>query len=104
MKTISIVGGGFCGCMLTLHLLKKRHSKIKIHLIERSEKLCRGAAYSTEFNFHLLNVNAGKMSAFQSDEDNFINWLKEKNIHLTMKTMYPGSFMEPTFQAFFIMN
>lgn len=77
MKTISIVGGGFCGCMLTLHLLKKRHSKIKIHLIERSEKLCRGAAYSTEFNFHLLNVNAGKMSAFQSDEDNFINWLKE---------------------------
>ncbi|WP_162144140.1 FAD/NAD(P)-binding protein [Sporocytophaga myxococcoides] len=77
MKTISIVGGGFCGCMLTLHLFKKRHSQIKIHLIEKSEKLCRGAAYSTEFNFHLLNVNAGKMSAFQSDEDNFINWLKE---------------------------
>ncbi|GAL85209.1 putative polyketide biosynthesis zinc-dependent hydrolase BaeB [Sporocytophaga myxococcoides] len=77
MKTISIVGGGFCGCMLTLHLLKKRQSKIKIHLIDKSEKLCKGAAYSTEFNFHLLNVNAGKMSALQSDEDNFINWLKE---------------------------
>lgn len=77
MKTISIVGGGFCGCMLTLHLLKKSQSRIKIQLIEKSENLCRGAAYSTEFNFHLLNVNAGKMSAYQSDEDNFINWLKE---------------------------
>ncbi len=89
MKTISIVGGGFCGCMLTLHLLKKRHSKIKIHLIDKSEKLCRGAAYSTEFNFHLLNVNAGKMSAFQSDEDNFINWLKENKYPYNQEDYVP---------------
>jgi len=89
MKTISIVGGGFCGCMLTLHLLRQSTSGIKIHLIEKSKNLCRGVAYSTTFNFHLLNVNAGKMSAFQSDEDHFINWLNAHNHPYTSEDYVP---------------
>jgi uncharacterized NAD(P)/FAD-binding protein YdhS len=74
MPTIAIVGGGFTGSMAAVHLL--RHSRLRPHviLIERRPRFGRGLAYSTDNPDHLLNVPAGKMSAFAGEPSHFLDW------------------------------
>ena len=62
MARIAIVGAGFSGTLLALHLLRRCPPGSKITLIERGVQFGRGAAYSTGNPSHLLNVPAGKMS------------------------------------------
>ncbi|MBW4968522.1 FAD/NAD(P)-binding protein, partial [Pseudoalteromonas sp. CR1] len=56
-KTIAIIGAGFCGSTLAVHLL--RHppvTALKILLISRPGSMARGVAYSTRARAHVLNV------------------------------------------------
>ncbi len=72
---IAIIGGGLSGTLLAAQLLKQARIPLKIKLIERSRhQLHRGIAYSTHSTCHLLNVPAGKMSAFPDLPDHFLNW------------------------------
>lgn len=45
-------------------------------LLERSERVGPGLAYSTQGESHLLNVPAGRMSAFPDDPEHFLRWLR----------------------------
>ena len=75
-QTIAVVGAGFSGTLLALHLMRQCSPDVRIVLAERNEQFGRGAAYSTGNSSHLLNVPASKMSAFQSRPDDFIDWLR----------------------------
>ncbi len=74
-STIAIVGAGFSGSLVAAHLLKTATRPLLIKLIERSHDIGKGVAYSTDTNSHLLNVSAGKMSAFPNDPGHLLRWL-----------------------------
>ncbi|MCU0523554.1 MAG: FAD/NAD(P)-binding protein [Elainella sp. Prado103] len=75
--TIGIIGGGFCGTMVAVHLLRQATTRVHIKLIDRQFALGRGVAYGTPLDAHLLNVPAGKMSAFPDRylQSHFLDWL-----------------------------
>lgn len=77
--TIAIVGGGFSGSLVATHLLRKATCPLNIKLIERRPNLGRGVAYGTNSPLHLLNVPAGKMSAFPDRPDHFLRWLQTQD-------------------------
>lgn len=72
---IAIVGGGFSGALVATHLLRLASQPLTLHLIEPSPRLGRGIAYGTDYDCHLLNVPAGKMSAFPEKPDDFLRWM-----------------------------
>lgn len=73
---IAIVGGGFSGTMTAVQILRATRQPLDLHIIERKPPLGRGVAYGTRYGSHLLNVPAGKMSAFPSEPDHFLKWLQ----------------------------
>ena len=75
-RTIGIVGGGFTGALLALHLLRRCDEQDRIFLIEKRRRFGAGLAYSTGNSHHLLNVRAGNMSAFSAEPDHFVDWLR----------------------------
>jgi uncharacterized NAD(P)/FAD-binding protein YdhS len=75
MTTITVVGAGFSGTLLALHLLRRCPPWTRICLIERNPQFGRGPAYATGNPNHLLNVPAGRMSAFHDRPDDFLAWL-----------------------------
>ena len=75
---VVIVGGGFSGTMLAVHLA--RLGERKVTLIERSVPAGRGVAYATGHPGHLLNVRAAKMSALPGDPDHFARWLAAQEL------------------------
>lgn len=75
---IGIIGGGFTGCLLAVHLLRTATPGTAITLIERAGSLGRGLAYGTDNPEHLLNVRAENMSAFDGDPRHFHAWLTER--------------------------
>ncbi len=84
---IVIVGAGFCGTMVATHLLgAARGGNTKIYLVNKphagaeSSMLARGLAYGTSSPDHLLNVPAGRMSAFEDRPDDFVDFLHANDI------------------------
>lgn len=75
MTTIAIVGAGFSGTLLSLHLLRHCPSPARLILIERSRQFGRGLAYATGNASHILNVPAARMSAFHDRPNDFRDWL-----------------------------
>lgn len=73
---IAVIGAGFSGTLIALHLLRRCPSNVVVHLIERNAQFGRGLAYSTGNPSHLLNVPAGRMSAFSDQPDDFVEWLR----------------------------
>jgi uncharacterized NAD(P)/FAD-binding protein YdhS len=72
---VAIVGGGFAGTMVAVHLLKSAQRPLRVVLIERDDMPGRGIAYRDQPECHLLNVRAEAMSAFPAEPDHFLNWL-----------------------------
>jgi len=83
MPTIAIVGGGFSGIMVASNLLRAAAAPggrpAAVVLIERNPGFEAGAAYRTDSPRHLLNVPAGRMSAFPDDPEHFLRWLRERD-------------------------
>lgn len=78
VRTVAIVGGGFCGTMTAVHLLQKiTPFRLRIILID-SKETGRGLAYGTTDLKHLLNVPAGGMSAFENEPNGFVHYLKAR--------------------------
>jgi len=69
-----VIGSGFSGTMVALHLAASLPADQPILLCERGA-FARGAAYSTPNAGHLLNVRAANMSAFPRQPDHFVTWL-----------------------------
>lgn len=76
LRHVAIIGGGYSGTLQAINLL--RHSDANVTLIERAERPARGAAYSTRHADHLLNVKAGRMSAFADAPAHFAEWLSQR--------------------------
>src|ERR1700689_1627899 len=105
MARIAIIGAGFSGTLLALHLLRRCPPGSKITLIERGVQFGRGAAYSTGNPSHLLNVPAGKMSAFHDRPHDFVDWVsahEEKD--LGIGPVRPGTFVPRQFFGAYIRN
>jgi uncharacterized NAD(P)/FAD-binding protein YdhS len=75
---IGIIGGGFSGAMLARHLLNSKQN-LEIYIFNNDAKFGRGIAYQAQIDSLLLNVPAGKMSAYSNQPDHFVEWLKENN-------------------------
>lgn len=76
MTTVAVIGAGFSGTLLSLHLLRFAGPTTRIVLIERNSQFGRGLAYATGNANHFLNVPAGRMSAFHDRPDHFLGWLQ----------------------------
>jgi uncharacterized NAD(P)/FAD-binding protein YdhS len=76
--TIAIVGAGFSGTLLALHLLRRCPEPVQVTLIERNSQFGRGQAYATGNPSHLLNVPAARMSAFRDQPGDFVAWLRRQ--------------------------
>ena len=92
-KHIVIIGGGFCGTITAVNLMRNTDAPLKITIVNSGAPFIRGVAYSAYSQQHLLNVVAGNMSAFPDDNLHFINWLLA---HDTYKH-YDKSLLENTF-------
>ena len=73
-RPVAVIGSGFSGTMVALHLAAWLPPDQPILLCERGA-FARGAAYATPNASHLLNVRAGNMSAFPRQPDHFLDWL-----------------------------
>ncbi len=74
-STIVIAGGGFSAIAVIANLIRKATSPWQIFIVEKTDKLARGVAYSTPENYHLLNVPGGNMGIFTDNPTHFIDWL-----------------------------
>jgi uncharacterized NAD(P)/FAD-binding protein YdhS len=77
-SAVAIVGGGCSGLLVALHLLRGGF-RDRLTVIEPREQIGLGLAYSTPFQEHLLNVRAGKMSAFPDQPAHFLDWLRARH-------------------------
>jgi len=75
LTTIAVIGAGFSGTLLSLHLLRHCPPPIRLVLIERNSQFGRGLAYGTGNASHILNVPAARMSAFHDRPNDFLDWL-----------------------------
>lgn len=75
--TVAIIGGGFAGILTAVNLVRQACLPLRIVLIESKES-GRGMAFSTKCQKHLLNVPAGRMSAFPDEPLHFIKWARQR--------------------------
>lgn len=79
---IGIVGAGFSGTMLAVHLsrlARRSGAEVRIVLWEQGPTVARGRAYSTNSPRHLLNVPAERMSAFPDQPGHFAEWARARD-------------------------
>lgn len=76
-RTVVIVGAGLGGTATAIRLLQFAREPVQIVLLERrSEYRYAGVAYGRESNHwhHVFNIQAGRMSLFREDVDDFADW------------------------------
>ena len=79
MKSICIIGGGFSGISSAIQLIKKS-SNIQITILD-DKFISKGIAYNPYSNKQLLNVVTSKMSIFDDEPNDFLNWVMSKELY-----------------------
>ena len=74
---VAIIGAGFTGTALAVHLLRVMPRGSRILMLGSPKATARGLAYGTDNPDHLLNVRAGRMSLLADDMLHFTRWLVE---------------------------
>lgn len=74
--TIAVIGGGMTGTILAVQILRRRVRGVRVCLFDLAAAFGQGLAYSTRHDGHLLNVPAGRMSAFADEDTHFLDWLR----------------------------
>ena len=77
---IGIVGGGASGALVAAHLVRSGLPKDAISIFDRSGLVGSGAAYGAATENYLLNVPAGKMSAYPDEPSHFAEWLVQRGL------------------------
>lgn len=85
---IAIVGAGFSGTLTAVQLARQAGSALplRVFLIDASGRWGQGVAYGTKCDRHLLNVPAGRMSAWPDAPDDFVRWAQQRQATLTAHT------------------
>jgi uncharacterized NAD(P)/FAD-binding protein YdhS len=79
LRTIVIVGGGFCGTVLAANLLRKPPSgPTRLVIVERGGAIGRGVAYADRGFPYLLNVPASRMSANTAAPNEFLEFVQRR--------------------------
>ena len=73
---IGIIGGGFTGAILAVHLARAAPSSLEIDIIEPRDRVGAGLAYGSCGFEHRLNVPSDRMFVFAEDRLHFSRWLK----------------------------
>src|SRR5271165_2787303 len=73
---IAIIGAGFSGTMVAIHLRRRLPPDQMVYLFERSGRFASGLAYADTGAAHLLNVRAANMSALPEDAGHFERWVE----------------------------
>jgi uncharacterized NAD(P)/FAD-binding protein YdhS len=76
---IVIAGGGAAGALVAAQL-RCRRPDARITVVDSSGRPGTGAAYSTPDPGHLLNVPAGRMSAWPDRPDDLCRWLERHGV------------------------
>jgi uncharacterized NAD(P)/FAD-binding protein YdhS len=81
-RSVAIVGGGFTGLMVLANLLRfsdKAATPLHFMIIDRRPAIGEGVAYRTTDARHLLNVPAGRMSAWPDLPEDFLAFARSKD-------------------------
>jgi uncharacterized NAD(P)/FAD-binding protein YdhS len=87
-RRVVIVGAGLAGTATAIRLLQFAREPVQIVLLERRAGYRNaGSAYHRESNHwhHVFNIQAGRMSAFREDVDDFVSWAN----HEADRTAWP---------------
>ena len=100
-KTIAIIGGGVSGALVVLNVIKQCVKPIHILWFDAKQAFCKGLAYSTLEDVHLLNVRASNMSIFVDEPMHFANWLTQQQLPFSSEDFVPrviyGQYVLSTF-------
>jgi uncharacterized NAD(P)/FAD-binding protein YdhS len=100
-KTIAIIGGGVSGALVVLNILKQSNRATQILWFDTKNVFCKGLAYSTDEDVHLLNVRASNMSVFVDEPLHFVNWLAQQQLPFSSQDFVPrtiyGQYVSSTF-------
>jgi len=75
---VAVIGGGASGALCAVQLLRQSRP-IVVHIFNDGFELGRGLAYSGDCQQLVLNVPAGRMSAFPDRPDDFKEWLAARH-------------------------
>jgi uncharacterized NAD(P)/FAD-binding protein YdhS len=97
---LCIIGGGFTGASLALHLLRHPNGAAvrQIVICEPQQQLGIGIAYGTPYASHLLNVRHMGMSMYTAEPGHFTQWLQH-NGHSTDSDFVPRNVFGKYMQA-----
>lgn len=73
---VVVVGGGFSGASVAVHLAGLARAPLAIEVVEPRARLGAGLAYATDDPAHRINVPSVKMSLYPEDEAHFDRWLR----------------------------
>jgi uncharacterized NAD(P)/FAD-binding protein YdhS len=98
-RTVVVIGAGFSGTLAAAHLLRQGiGAPLRVLLVNRSGPIARGVAYGTRSEAHVLNVPAGRMSAFPDDEGSFLRFAQRHDPAVTGGSFVPrhlyGQYLE----------
>lgn len=86
---IGIIGAGYSGTALAATLFRLSDKPLEIILCGTPDEVAMGKAYSTPYPFHLLNVRAEEMSAFEDLPHHFLDWLNQSSFKALLSTDEP---------------
>lgn len=91
-RKVAIVGGGASGALTAIALTRlagRSDREIRVQLFDPTGRPGRGLAYGTTDLRHLLNVRAGRMSAFPDEPDDFVRWADSAGIDVHHNAFLP---------------
>ncbi|MCW5757914.1 MAG: FAD/NAD(P)-binding protein [Phycisphaeraceae bacterium] len=88
-RRIAIIGGGFSGAAIALHLARLARDRTHLVMYEPARELGGGVAYGTTREELKLNVPAGKLTIFPDRPGDFHAWLHEQGMHAGVGDFLP---------------
>ena len=103
VRSIAIVGAGFCGTVTAINLLRlSGNEPLRVVLIDR-KRAARGTAFADRPYPYLLNVPAGRLSATSAEPLEFVMYARQRRPDVTTADFLPrslyGEYLESTLLA-----
>lgn len=67
--------------MVAVHLLRQQQTPVHVLLLNEGYPVGKGVAYSAGSDLFLLNVYAGRMSAYPDQPHHFVDWLRQQPLY-----------------------